>query len=321
MVSPSRNTNRRFCLQRSQLSVPAVKPELFPKAMLSAADAIMLDCEDSVPYSQKEVARSNTIQTLKDLDWDGTGKHILVRVNGPDTHSCYRDVIEIVEAAADRFHGLVLPKVESEDDVRFLHRLLEQIESGMGVERPLGIEVLVETAAGITNLDAIAASSNRLEAIHFGAGDFAASIGLDTLRIGTDESGFEADPLYYPMQRIVIACRTCGLRAIDSAFGDFTDEAGLNRSLQRAVALGFDGKWAIHPAQIEPVNRSMTPAPERVEQARKIVHLMDEASRGGTAALNMEGQMIDLASVRMARQLLVVDEAIQLKMSANKSKK
>ena len=295
------------------LSVPGINPVLFDKAINSDADVVMLDCEDSVAWDDKSEARSNVINALQQKDWVAAGKAVVLRVNGLETPFLYKDVIEVIEAAGSHVDSIMLPKVNKASDVQFLDTLLDQIELRMGLERRIGIEVIIETASGAANLNDIAGSSQRLEALHFGAGDFAASCRARTVNIGGLTMDYPGDQWHYILQRIVIAARANGLRPIDSAYGDFNDETGYVDALKRASALGFEGKWAIHPRQIAPANSIMSPSNEEVEMARSIVQAMDEAAKRGRGATTLRGQMIDVASIRMAEQIIQADEAIKQK--------
>ena len=285
----------KFRLERSLLSVPAINPRLFAKAIASQADVIMLDCEDSVAENDKAEARRNCIQALMDFDWQASGKTVLVRINDLSTRFAYRDVIEIVESAGGRLDGLMLPKTKDEQHISFLDYLLSQVEQNLNLQKRIHIEALIETVHGVANIQKIAAASDRLEALHFGAGDFAASCGSRTVSIGGLPDGYPGDPTLPAMQAIVIACRMNGLRPIDSAYGDFKDIEGYVASLRRAAVLGFEGKWAIHPSQIEYANREMTPSPEQIQKARLILEKMQEAEAEGRAAVNLDGEMIDVA--------------------------
>ena len=304
------NAARAFRLQRSMLSVPAINPKLFDKGLNSDADVIMLDCEDSVAFDDKGEARRNVIDGLLELDWRGAKKGIVVRVNGLDTPFMYRDVVDIAEAAGDRLDGFVLPKVNQPSDIQFLATLLDQVELHTNQTRQIGIEALIETASGAANLNEIAKSSPRLEALHFGAGDFAASCRARTVSIGGVNARYPGDQWHYILQRIVIAARANGLRAIDSAYGDFNDESGFVQALERASALGFEGKWAIHPKQIEPANRLMSPDRESVHEAMEIIAAMKQAARENRGATTLNGKMIDVASIRMAQHIVDMDSAI-----------
>jgi malyl-CoA/(S)-citramalyl-CoA lyase len=309
-------------LHRSGLAVPGSTPALFEKAAKSAADVIFLDLEDAVAPDDKEQARANVIAALNDIDWGR--KTMSVRINGLDTHYMYRDVVDVVERCP-RLDMLLIPKIGVPADVYALDMLVTQIEQAARRVKRIGFEVLIETALGWSNVEAIAASSRRLEAMTFGAGDYAASMRMRTTVIGglspdygvltdPDAQGarrfYQGDPWHAAQVRVVAACRAHGLRPIDGPYGDFRDAEGFLAAARRAAALGFDGKWAIHPSQIAPANAVFSPAPEEVEKARRIVEAMRQAAREGRGAVQLDGRLVDIANIRMAENLLKKAEAI-----------
>lgn len=310
-------------LARSELVVPGATPALFEKAARSAADAVILDLEDAVAPDDKVKARENVVEGLNDVDW--AAKTIGVRINGLDTHYMYRDVIDVLERCP-RLDLLVIPKTGVAADVYALDMLVTQIENAAGREKRVGFEVLIETALGLANVEAIAQSSKRVEAMSFGAGDLAASMRVRTTTIGglhpdhgvlsdADNAGsrvfHQTDPWHAAQTRMLVACRAYGLRPIDGVYGDFRDEAGFRAAARRAAAFGFDGKWAIHPTQIAPINEIFTPAAEEIERARRIVEAMAQAAREGKGAVQIDGRLVDLANIRMAQNLLRKADAIQ----------
>ncbi len=309
-------------LHRSELAVPASNPKMIEKASRCAADVVFLDLEDSVAPEDKPRARQNAIAALNDLDWGA--KTISVRVNGLDTHYTYRDVIEVV-SACPRLDLVFLPKVGVAADVYALDVLVTQIEQEHRRTKRVGFEVMIETALGLTNVEAIAQASRRLEAMCFGSGDFAASTGARTTTIGglnpgygvlsePDASGqrayFQLDPWHAAQARIVAACRAYGLRPLDGPYSDFNDADGFCASSRRAAALGFEGRMVIHPSQIESANAIFSPAPDEVARARRIVAAMAQAARDGKGAVTLDGRMIDIANIRMAQRLLAKADAI-----------
>jgi malyl-CoA/(S)-citramalyl-CoA lyase len=309
-------------LTRSELVVPAASTALFEKAARSAADVVFLDLEDAVAPDDKVAARANAIAALNDVDW-GT-KTIAVRINGLDTHYMYRDVIEVVEACP-RLDLLVIPKVGVPADLYALDMLVTQIEQSLGREKRIGFEILIETALGLANVEAIAQSSRRLEAVCFGAGDFAASTRARTTSIGglhphygvlsdSDSAGVrtyhQTDPWHAAQARMLVACRAYGLRPIDGVYGDFKDQEGFLSAAQRAAALGFEGKWAIHPTQIAPLNEVFSPGAEEVERAHRIVDAMAQAAREGKGAVQLDGRLVDIANIRMAQNVLAKVKAL-----------
>ena len=313
-------------LTRSELAVPGVNPALFDKAAKSAADVIFLDLEDAVAPDDKPQARKNTIAALNDVDWGQ--KTVAVRINGLDTHYMYRDVVDLVEHCP-RLDMLVIPKVGVPADVYALDMLVTQIEQAQGRGKSgtkrIGFEVLIETALGMANIEAIAQSSRRLEALAFGSGDFAASTRARTTIIGglhpdygvlsdSDAAGrrefHQTDPWHAAQVRLLVACRAYGLRPIDGPYGDFKDGEGYLSAARRVAALGYEGKWAIHPSQIEAANTVFSPSPEEVARARRIVDAMAQAAREGKGAVQVDGRLVDIANIRMAQNLLQKAEAI-----------
>ncbi len=298
-------------LQRSELAVPGSSPNMFEKAAASDADYIFLDCEDAVIPDDKEQARRNIIDALKDVDW--RGKTISVRINGLDTHYMYRDVVDIVEQAGDKLDTILIPKVGTAADVYVVDCLLTQIETAKGLKRRIGIECLIETALGGANVMEIARSSGRLEALHFGVADYAASLRARTVNIGGLNPDYPGDQWHAALVGMVTACRAFGLRAIDGPFGDFKDPDGYRDGARRAAALGYEGKWAIHPSQIALANEIMSPPEAEVTRARRVLEALEEAARAGKGAAQLDGKMIDAASERMARNIVRQAELIQNK--------
>ncbi len=294
-------------LHRSELAVPGSNPGMFEKAAASAADVIFLDLEDAVAPDDKARARTNIVQGLNEIDW-GT-KTMMVRINGLDTHYMYRDVIDVVEACP-RLDMLLIPKVGVPADVYAIDMLVTQIEAAMGRTKRIGFEVLIETALGMANVEAIAQSSRRLEAMSFGVADYAASTRARTTVIGgvRDAEGrretFWTDPWHAAQTRMMVACRAYGLRPVDGPFGDFGDPEGYKAAANRAAVLGYEGKWAIHPSQIALANEVFTPSEAEVTKARRIMEAMEQAAREGKGAVSLDGRLIDIASIRMASALL-----------------
>lgn len=309
-------------LHRSELAVPGTNPALFKKAAQSNADIIFLDCEDAVAPDDKEQARKTIIQGLNELDW--AGKTMMVRINGLDTHYMYRDIVDIVEACP-RLDMILIPKVGAAQDVYAVDMLVTQIEAAKKREKRIGFEVLIETALGMANVESIAQSSRRLEAMSFGVADYAASTRARTTVIGGvhKDSGvlsdkdrddrrqyFWTDPWHAAQTRMMVACRAYGLRPIDGPFGDFNDPDGFISAANRAAVLGFEGKWAIHPSQIELANQVFTPSEAEVTKARRIIEAMAQAAREGRGAVSLDGKLIDIASIRMAQTLITKADSI-----------
>ena len=309
-MSHTRYDSARVRLQRSELAVPGSRPELFEKAAAGAADYIFLDLEDAVAPPDKEHARDNVIAGLLGLDWQEQGKTVSVRINGIDTHYMYRDLIDVVERAGHRIDTILVPKVGVPADVYLVDALLTQIEHAARIPRRIGIEVLIETALGMSNVEAIAASSPRLEAMHFGVADYAASVRARTTSIGGLTPDYPGDQWHYGISRMVVACRAHGLRAIDGPFGDFKDADGFAAAARRAAALGCEGKWAIHPTQIDAANAIFTPSDAEVVRARRILEAIVEAEAQGRGAAQLDGKMIDAASARMAQNIVALAESL-----------
>ena len=313
-------------LQRSELAVPGSNLALFEKSARSRADVIFLDLEDAVAPDDKEQARRNVVAALNEVDWGS--KTMMVRINGLDTHYMYRDVVDIVEACP-RLDMILIPKVGVAADVYALDMLVTQIETAKKRTKRIGFEVLIETALGMANVEAIAQASRRLEAMSFGVADYAASTRARTTVIGgvnpdygvladSDAEGrrafFWTDQWHAAQTRMLVACRAYGLRPIDGPFGDFGDTGGYVAAAKRAAVLGYEGKWAIHPSQIELANEVFTPSEAEVTKARKILVAMDEAAKSGRGAVSLDGRLIDIASIRMAQAL--IDKASAIAPSA-----
>ncbi len=304
-------------LNRSELAVPASQPRMIEKAASSEADIIFLDLEDAVAPADKVDARKTVIEAVNQKDWQG--KSVSFRVNGLDTPYMYRDLIEVVEACGQNLDLVMIPKVGTAADIYAVDMLLTQIETAQGFENRIGIEALIETALGMQNVGEIAQASPRLESLHFGAGDYSASVQAKTTHIGgtnsdyavlsyADEDGprksYLNDHHHHALSKIVIAARANGLRPVDSAFGDFSDAEGYANAAKRAAALGCEGKWAIHPSQIAMANEIMGPDPEELDRAKRILIAMENAAKEGKGAVTFEGRMIDAANIRQASMLV-----------------
>jgi citrate lyase subunit beta/citryl-CoA lyase len=291
---------------RSVLAVPASNLGMAEKALASPADAVFLDLEDAVAPDEKAEARGKIVQALQELDW--RNRPTLYRSNALDTPYFYRDVIEVVEEAGDRLDSILIPKVQRPEDLHVAATLLYQTELSAGLEpAKIKIEGQIESARGLVSVDGIASATGRLMALHFGPGDFAASVRMPLTSIGVMDEWDEVYPghrFHYAMQRIVVAARAADLRAVDGPVADYRDEDGLRKSCLLARSLGFDGKWCIHPAQIETVNEVFQPTEEETEWAKKVLKAYEEASAAGRGAITLDGHMIDAASIRMARNTL-----------------
>jgi citrate lyase beta subunit len=302
---------RKARLQRSELAVPGSNPEFIAKAAKTSADYIFLDLEDAVAPPEKEQARKNVIAALHEFDFRALGKTVSVRINGLDTHYMYRDVVDVMEQAGDRLDTILVPKVGVPADLYTVETLIDQIEQARGFENRVGTEALIETALGMANVEAIAASGGRLEALHFGVADYAASNRARTVNIGGLNPHYPGDQWHFALSRMIVACRAYGLRAIDGPFGDFSEPDGYKAGARRAAALGAEGKWAIHPSQIELANEVFSPPPDEMDRARRIIAELRHAEADGRGAAAVDGKMIDAASERMAQTVLEMAEAIE----------
>ena len=298
-------------LQRSELAVPGSSPKMFEKALNSNADYIFLDLEDAVSPNDKIAARGNIIKALKEINWRDKGKTISVRINSLDTHYMYRDLVEIVEQAGNDIDTILLPKAGTASDVYMVDCLLTQIEENKKIKHKIGIECLIETALGMSNIKEIAKSSGRLEALHFGVADYAASLRARTVVIGGLNPDYPGDQWHHGLSQLVMTCRAYGLRAIDGPFGDFNDPDAYILSAKRAAAIGIEGKWAIHPSQIDLANKVFSPPDTEVEKAKRIIQELDKAAKEGKGAAQLDGRMIDAASARMAENIVNINKLIK----------
>ena len=291
---------------RSLLAVPATRRKMAEKALASAADAVFLDLEDAVAPDSKAAARGDVVSALKELDWQGRLK--LYRANALDTPYFYRDLIGVVEEAGGALDAVIVPKVNRPEDLHVVSTLLSQLELAMDLEKGrIKIEAQIESAEGLVNAGEISRATDRLTALHFGPGDFAASVSMPQSSIGVMDEWDEAYPghrFHYAMQSIVVAARAAGLRVLDGPVADYGDEEGLRRSCLIARSLGFDGKWCIHPAQIEIVNEGFSPTAREVDWAKKVVAAYEEANVASSGSVSVDGQMVDAASIKLARNTL-----------------
>lgn len=305
-VTPGTDTSasaRPLRSRRSCLAVPGSNVKMLGKAQGLPADQVFLDLEDAVAPIAKEGARDNVVAALNEGDWGG--KTRVVRVNDWTTHWTYRDVIAIVEGAGANLDCIMLPKVQTPDQVVALDLLLTQIEKTNGLEAGrIGIEAQIENALGLVNVDAIAAASPRVETIIFGPADFMASINMKTLVVGEQPPGYtEGDAYHYILMRILMAARAYGKQAIDGPFLQIRDVDGYKRVAGRAAALGFDGKWVLHPGQVDAANEVFSPSQGDYDHAEEILdayeYFTSEAG-GALGAVMLGDEMIDEASRKMA---------------------
>lgn len=302
---------------RCQLFGPGSNTKLFAKMAASDADVINLDLEDSVSPSDKDSARTNIIDAINKIDWNT--KTLSVRINSLDTPYWYRDVVDLLEQAGDRLDQIMIPKVGNAADVYAVDALVTAIETAKGRTKPINFEVIIESAAGLVNVNEIAASSPRMVAMSLGAADYAASMGMQTTGIGGTQDNYYmlhgdtrhySDPWHLAQTAIVAACRTHGILPVDGPFGDFSDDEGYRAQARRSATLGMVGKWAIHPKQIGLANKVFTPSAEAVDEARDILSAMDDAKARGEGATVYKGRLVDIASIKQAQVIVAQYEMI-----------
>jgi citrate lyase subunit beta/citryl-CoA lyase len=305
MTAPSPDTgqaSRRLRPRRSCLAVPGSNPRFLEKAQGLPADQVFLDLEDACAPLAKPDARHTIVKFLNEGDW--SGKTRVVRVNDWTTHWTYRDVITVVEGAGQNLDCIMLPKVQDAQQVHALDMLLTQIETTMGLEvGRIGIEAQIENAKGLVNVDEIAAASQRMETIVFGPADFMASINMKSLVVGEQPPGYDSDAYHYILMRILMAARTHDLQAIDGPYLMIKNVDGFREVAGRAAALGYDGKWVLHPGQVEASNEIFSPSQEDYDHAEMILDAYEyfTSEQGGKKGSAMLGdEMIDEASRKMA---------------------
>lgn len=292
-------------LERSVLVVPGSSRKMIGRAAASDADAICIDLEDAVAPYEKAEARQSVVSALNDFDFGS--KTLQVRINGLDTPFAYRDLIEIAEGAGSRLDVIVVPKVSGRDELNAASLILDGIEAATNLGRRIGLAALIESAEGLLNIRDVVTATERMEALIFGSGDFAASMAMPLETIG----GMDAHDAAYPGHRfhnvlisIVTACRAHGLRAIDGPFAGFKEPDALKSYSAMSRALGFDGKWCIHPAQLESVNTVFSPSTSDIAWACKVDAAYTSAMSEGKGAISVDGKMIDAANLRMVARLL-----------------
>jgi citrate lyase subunit beta / citryl-CoA lyase len=288
-------------LRRSQLSVPGSNEKMLAKAAASAADHVFCDLEDSVALSAKVEARGKVIQALRTHEWKP--KTRCVRINDLETAFAHDDIISIVTAAHDCLDTIMIPKVKSARDVLWVETLLVQLERKLGISRRIGLEVLIEEVEGMMWVEEIAASTPRLECLIFGMGDYSASQGIDSVFVNGGGT-YPGDIWHYPRYKMTIAARANRLDAVDGPFADFRNEAAYREEAKRAQMLGCVGKWAIHPSQIQPALEIFSPKPKEVERARTLAKAYGEAQARGEGAVQVDGVMVDVASIRILQNTL-----------------
>ncbi|HEX3715594.1 MAG TPA: CoA ester lyase [Trebonia sp.] len=310
--APEYPAERGYRARRSCMSVPASSERFLAKARGQAVDEVMLDLEDSVAPAAKPEAREFAVAALKAGGWDG--KLVAVRVNDASTPWAYQDVIAVLTGAPGAVDSLILPKVSSPAAVIWLDLLLGQLERSTGLEPGrTGIEVQIEDAAGLAAVEAIAAASPRLVSLVFGPADFMASIGMRSLTVGGQPDGYAFDAHHYPLMRILVAAKANGLQAIDGPYAKIGDTDGLRAAAGSAAALGYDGKWVLHPGQVDAVNEAFTPAAADFERAVRILDAYEQStSVDRRGAVMLDGEMIDEASRKLALAIVAKGRAAGL---------
>lgn len=295
-------TDRPRRARRVQLSTPGSSEKMIQKAAQSKADHVFLDLEDAVAPSQKRDARRKIVEGLKSLDW--SGKTRCVRINDLTTEYAFEDIIEVVEGAGSHLDTIMMTKVLTPADVLFADKLLHQLEKKLGLERRIGLEALIEEVEGLQNVDAIARCTPRLECLVFGMGDFSASMGVTNKNVGAAD-GYPGDIWHYARFRLVMACRAAGIDPVDGPFADFRNPDAYREECRRSMILGCVGKWAIHPSQIDIALEVYSPKAEDVARARKLAAAYAEAEAQGLGAINVDGVMVDVASIRILRNTVL----------------
>lgn len=289
-------------LRRCQLSVPGSSEKMMAKAAGLDVDQVILDLEDAVAPNAKANARGMIVQALNNLRWKATT--VSVRINDVETKYCHDDIIEIVTGAGDKIDTIMLTKAKRAHDVMFVHLMLDQLEAKLGLSKRIGIECLIEDVEGMLHVEEIAASSDRLECLAFGMGDYAASQRMSMRSIGDGGGDYPADIWHYPRYRIAIACHANGIDPVDGPFANFRDTDVFRTECERACTLGMQGKWAIHPSQVEIAQAVFTPSQDAVDTARKQKAAYEAALKQGLGSTNVDGVMVDAASIRILQNII-----------------
>ncbi|MFW0796036.1 CoA ester lyase [Gordonia sp. CPCC 205515] len=295
-------TPRTPIRRRSELATPATNEHMFAKAAASDADLVFLDLEDAVAPAHREAARTTAVTALTDFDWGTTAR--AVRINGIDTHWAYGDIIEVVTGARDTLDTIIIPKVTAARDVWWVDVLLGQLEKSIGLTRQIRLEVLIEDVAGVAHAEEIATASPRLDALIFGAGDLSVSQHARVDTNFTPRDFYPGDFWHYARMTVLTAARVAGVLAIDAPYPDFADRDGYLEAARNAAALGFDGKWAIHPTQIDLANSVYSPTPEEIDRARRNIEAYRDAEARGFGATSVDGQLVDAAHIKLAEAVL-----------------
>jgi citrate lyase subunit beta/citryl-CoA lyase len=276
---------------------------MFAKAAASDADLVFLDLEDAVAPAHREEARGKAVHALNDHNWGSTVR--AVRINGIDTRWAYGDIIEVVTGARENLDTIIVPKVTAARDVWWIDVLLTQIETTIGLSKPVRLEVLIEDVAGVEHAEAIATASPRLDALIFGAGDLSVSQGARVDTNFAPRDAYPGDFWHYARMKVLMAARIAGVLAIDAPYPDFKNSAGYAAAAGEAASLGFNGKWAIHPAQIDIANHVFSPTEAEIERAKRNLEAYRDAESRGLGATSVDGQLVDAAHVKLAEAVLI----------------
>ena len=298
-------------LTRTYLAVPAHRARHVENAAASAADAVFLDLEDAVPPAEKAAALEAAATALTTHDWGD--KAVAVRLNAIDSPSIQEEIGRL--GGIKRLDAFIIPKAEALADMATISSWISAAAGAR--DAPAEMELLIETARGLVNVEALAAAGGLVTALHLGVGDFAASIGARSAEIGASPAGYRhvggasdgypqtpLDLFAYPMMRLLVAARAFGLRAIDGPCGAFRDAVATSATAAKAAAMGFDGKQVIHPSQIQATRNAFIPSDEELAYAQRVIAAMAEAERNGQAAVTVDGKMVDYANIRMIRRLM-----------------
>ena len=297
--------------RRTCLAVPGSSQKMLGKAAGMAVDEVFLDLEDSVAAGEKAQARKNVIQALEEQDFGD--KTVVVRVNAVDTHFCYRDLVEVVEAAGQHIDCIMVPKVQEPGQLEFVDHMLRMIEQQVGIEHRIGLEAQIEDAEGLTNIDDIAICSERLETLILGPGDMSAALGMPSTTLGERSDTYPGDIWHHVLMRILVAARAAGLQVIDGPYAKIKDDAGLREVAGMAKALGYDGKWVLHPAQVDIVNEVFSPTQAEFDHATDLLAAYEKATGSDARGAVMFGDvMIDEASRKMAEVIAGRGQAAEI---------
>ncbi len=289
-------------LRRCQLSVPGSSEKMMTKAAAMDVDHVFLDLEDAVAPSAKASARGMIVEALNTYDWQP--KTLCVRINDVETEYCFDDIIEVVTGAGEKLDTIMLTKAKSAHDVMFVHLLLDQLEQKLGMKNRIGIECLIEEVEGMMNVEEIAACSDRLECLVFGMGDYSASQAMNLTAVGAGGDRYPPDIWHYPRYKLTIACRANGIDPVDGPYANFRKPDAFRTECERGNVLGMVGKWAIHPSQVEIAQDVFSPSATAVENARKQKAAYEDALKQGMGAINVDGVMVDAASVRILQNTI-----------------